>query len=145
MTYYKTDEYTIKKICEFEGFESKAYKCPAGVWTIGYGHTSNVNPGQIITKEQAEKYLQEDISPIEKYLNSTNICRTQGQFNALVDFIYNLGIGVFKKSTLLKYIKQYQSDEAICNQIMRWIYGNGKKLPGLIKRRKWETKMWYAK
>ena len=82
----------------FEGLYTKAYKCPAGVWTIGYGHTKGVKRGQRITKEQAVEYLKWDIQPIINYLNKLNVCKTQGQFGALVSFIFNLGVGNFQKS-----------------------------------------------
>lgn len=139
---FNIDNTTIKGICEFEGCVLKAYKCPAGVWTIGYGHTSGVKQGQRITREQAINYLKQDIIPIVNYLNRLDVCKTQGQFTALVDFIFNVGQGAFQKSTLYKYIKQQKSDDSICQQLMKWIYANGKQLPGLVKRRQWECNMW---
>jgi len=75
-------------------------------------------------------------------LNKINICTTQGQFDALTDFIYNLGIGAFSKSTLLKYILAKRPTEQILNQFRRWVYAGGKKLKGLVKRREWECQMW---
>lgn len=133
---------TIKGICNFEGLVLTAYKCPAGVWTIGYGHTKGVKRGQRITKEQAVEYLKQDIQPIINYLNKLNVCKTQGQFGALVSFIFNLGVGNFQKSTLYKYIKQNKSDDMICAQFMRWTKSGGRVLPGLVKRRQWECNMW---
>lgn len=139
---YNITEDAIKAICNFEGLVLKAYKCPAGVWTIGYGHTRGVKKGQVITKEKAIEYLKSDIEPIVKYLNRLNICKTQGQFNALTDFIFNLGLGNFIKSTLYKYIKTGKSDDLICSQFLRWVYAGGKKLDGLVKRRTWEANTW---
>lgn len=133
---------TIKGICEFEGCKLTAYKCPAGVWTIGYGHTNGVKQGQRITKEQAIDYLKQDIAPIVNYLNKLDVCKTQGQFTALVDFIYNVGQTAFKNSTLYKYIIRHKSDDDVCKQFMRWTYAGGKQLKGLIKRRQWECNMW---
>lgn len=139
---YKTSNEALQAICNFEGLRLKAYKCPAGVWTIGVGHTRGVYKGQKITKEQAYEYLRQDIAPIETYLNKQHICKTQGQFDALVDFIFNLGIGNFRSSTLRKYIIAGYSDEKICAQFKRWVYAAGKKLKGLVKRRAWECEMW---
>lgn len=139
---FEINNTTIKGICEFEGCRLTAYKCPAGVWTIGYGHTSGVKQGQRITKEQAITYLKQDITPIISYLNKLDVCKTQGQFTALVDFIYNVGQTAFKNSTLYKYITQHKSDDDICKQFMRWTYAGGKQLKGLIKRRQWECNMW---
>lgn len=139
---YKTSSNAISAICDFEGLKLKAYKCPAGVWTIGVGHTQGVKKGDKITVDQAMTYLQRDISPIEKYLNQLNICKTQGQFDALVDFIFNLGVTNFKNSTLYKCILANSSNESICKQFMRWVYAGGKKLPGLVRRRAWECEMW---
>lgn len=142
---FEVDNTLVQAICNFEGLRTTAYKCPAGVYTIGYGHTKGVKKGQKITKEQAVQYLYQDLDPIVDHLNGLNICRTQGQFNAIVDFIFNLGISAFSRSTLYKYIKNKYSDDAICNQIMRWVYAGGKKLNGLIKRRQWECDMWKSK
>ena len=139
---YRTSDETIAAICNFEGVSLKAYKCPAGVWTIGYGHTKGVCKGQKITQEQAVQYLKQDVAPIENYLNKVNLCKTQGQFDALVDFIFNLGITNFKNSTLYKYIIKRYSDDAVCKQFMRWVYAGRKKLNGLVKRRSWECEMW---
>lgn len=138
----KTSNECVNAIINFEGLRLKAYKCPAGVWTIAVGHTKGVKKGQTITKEQALQYLREDLIPIENYLNKLNVCTSQSKFDALVDFIFNLGIGNFSKSTLLKYILAKRSDEDICNQFRRWVYAGGKKLKGLVKRREWECQMW---
>ena len=139
---YRTSNEAVTAICNFEGVSLKAYKCPAGVWTIGYGHTKGVYKGQKITQEQAVQYLKQDIAPIENYLNKVNLCKTQGQFDALIDFIFNLGVTNFKNSTLYKYIVKKYSNDAICKQFMRWVYAGGKKLNGLVKRRSWECEMW---
>ena len=139
---FNINDTTIKEICNFEGLVLTAYKCPAGVWTIGYGHTKGVKRGQRITKEQAVEYLKQDIQPIINYLNKLNVCKTQGQFGALVSFIFNLGVGNFQKSTLYKHIKQNKSDDMICAQFMRWTKSGGRVLPGLVKRRQWECNMW---
>lgn len=139
---YRISDKGIELIRSFEGLELKAYLCPAGILTIGIGHTKGVKKGDTITEEQALQYFKDDVEPIENYLNKLNICETQGQFDALVSFIFNLGKGSFSRSTLLKKIKNKASDEEICTQFMRWVYAGGKKLNGLIRRRKAECELW---
>lgn len=139
---YKASDELKKMIGQFEGIEFKAYRCPAGVLTIGIGHTKGVKKGDVITKEKAYELLEEDVKPIEDYLNSIKICKTQGEFDALVDFIFNLGTGNFKSSTLYKYIKAGRSDREICSQFKRWVYAGGEKLNGLVRRREAECEMW---
>lgn len=101
----KVSEILISKLKEIEGFSLKAYKCPAGVWTIGWGTTKGVHSGMVITYAEAEKLLKKDLSIFEFYVNKLGIAKTQGQFDALVDFTYNLGTTALGSSTLLKKIK----------------------------------------
>lgn len=141
---YKVSDKGIDMICYFEGFRSKAYKCSAGVLTIGYGHTKGVKAGDVITKEQGLQYLREDVEYAEKYVNNLGVCETQGQFDALVDFVFNLGSGALSGSTLLKKIKNKASDKEICKQFRRWVYAGGKKLTGLVRRREAECELWIS-
>ena len=101
----RTSRNAINLIKRFEGCRLEAYLCPASIWTIGYGHTFGVLSGMKITQEQAEAYLKSDIEPIERLLNNLYIPFTQNQFDALVSFIYNVGAGAFKASTLLKKLR----------------------------------------
>lgn len=119
----------------FEGLRLDAYRCPAGVPTIGWGHTKGVKMGQHITAAQAEDLLVEDIAPIERLLNSLGINFRQEQFDALVSWIFNLGAGKFTGSTMLKRIKEDASDERITDELIRWTYSGMQQLPGLINRR----------
>lgn len=132
----------IKKITEFEGFSNTAYRCPAGKWTCGIGHTSGVTATTTCLKSEAEQWLKEDLAPVEAYVNTIEQVRTQGQYDALVDFAYNLGIGNLKSSTLLRKIKAGASTEDIQEQFRRWVYAGGKVLKGLVKRREWEAQRW---
>ena len=134
----------ISLIKEFEGCKLVAYKCPAGVWTIGIGSTKGVKRGMTITMAQAEQRLKDDIKPIEQFLNRMGINYTQKQFDALVSFIFNLGIGAFDNSTLRKKIIAHANDEEICDQIVRWYNAGGKPLLGLKKRRVAEANMFYG-
>ena len=141
----KASEECINAIKGFETLQLKAYKCPAGVLTIGYGHTRGVKRGQVITEVQATVLLKGDILNVEKSLNSMSITFTQGQFDALVDFCFNLGMVKFIGSTLYTKILAHASDDEITTQFRRWVYGGGKKLDGLVKRREWEVQQWKRK
>ena len=139
----KSTEKLLSKIIEFEGCKLTAYKCPAGVWTIGIGHTKNVKQGQKITEAQALEYLKKDLLPCEDYVNSLNVCKTQGNFDALVDFAFNLGTASLGSSTLLKKIRIGANEEVIRGEFSRWVYANKVKLPGLVKRREWEADRYF--
>ena len=128
-------------IKDFEVLRLKAYKCPAGVWTIGFGHTKGVKQGQAITEAQAEDYLVEDIAPIERVLNKLGVNFRQEQFDALVSWIFNLGAGAFGSSTLKKKILSDAKDEEIAAEIIRWVNSGGKPLVGLKRRRVAEANM----
>ena len=141
----KASEICINAIKGFETLELKAYKCPANVLTIGYGHTRGVKIGQVITEAQADALLKGDILAVEQFLNGLNITLKQGQFDALVDFCFNLGQQKLLNSTLLAKISVHASDDEIAAQFRRWVYGGGKKLNGLVKRREWEAQSWLRK
>ena len=128
-------------IKNFEGLRLEAYRCPAGVPTIGYGHTKGVKMGQKITAAQAEDYLVEDIGPIERELNNLEINFRQEQFDALVSWIFNLGLGNFRHSTMLIRISTDASDVEITDQMVRWVNSTGSPLIGLKKRRIAEANM----
>lgn len=122
-------------IKEAEGLRLEAYRCPAGVPTIGWGHTKGVKMGQSITLAMAEDLLVEDIGPIERILNSMNINFRQEQFDALVSWIFNLGVGNFRNSTMYKRILENAGDEEITDQLIKLTYSGKQQLAGLIKRR----------
>ena len=136
-----TSRLGLRLIKDFEGLRLGAYLCPAGVPTIGYGHTKGVKMGQVITNEQADDYLIEDIAPLERHLNKLGINFRQEQFDALVTWLFNLGVGNFKKSNLLKRIQADASDEAIAAEFIKWIYAGKTPLAGLKKRRVAEANM----
>lgn len=135
----------INLIKEFEGLELKAYLCPAGVWTIGYGHTKGVKKGQVITQLEADNLLKEDLSSFEKgvtRLIKSNI--NQNQFDALVSFAFNLGLTNLKSSTLLKKVNSNPDDRTIVDEFIKWIYAGGKQLEGLKKRRQAEAYLYFS-
>lgn len=141
----KTSKNGINLIKTYEGCRLTAYKCPAGVWTIGYGHTGNVKQGDKITQLQAETLLAVDLQRFEYSVNrSVKKSITQNEFDALVSFTFNVGIGNFEKSTLLKLINMGQFELA-SKQFERWIYAGGKPLTGLKKRRLAEKTLFLRK
>ena len=136
----KTSKNGIQLIKSFEGCRLKAYKCPANVWTIGIGHTGLVNgkpitPDLTITELMAETLLAIDLQKFENAIN-TKVKKplTQNEFDALVSFVFNVGIGAFANSTMLKLLNQ-GNFELAAKQFDRWIYAKGKELNGLKKRR----------
>ena len=140
----KTSPKGIALIKEFEGLRLKAYKCPGGVWTIGYGHTADVKPGMVITEAQAEEYLKADLIAFERYLNGLGLALNQNQFDALVSFIYNVGTGNFSSSTLLRKVRANPQDNSIMDEFLRWVYSKGRVLPGLQRRRLREMKLYFS-
>lgn len=133
-------------IKKYEELRLEAYICPAGVPTIGWGHTRNVQLGQKITKEKAEQLLMEDVSfavaDVNRLVKKT---LTQSQFDALVSFVFNIGAPQFSESTLLLVINRNPNDIGIKPQFQRWVYGKGKLLPGLITRRQEEADLYLLK
>lgn len=129
----------INLIKAFEGCRLNSYKCQAGILTIGYGHTGlDVKTGQTITLKQAEELLVKDLQKFVKGVNEavkTEI--TQNQFDALVSFAYNCGLGALRESTLLKLVNKKQF-EAASLEFAKWNKGGGKVLAGLTRRRKTE-------
>ena len=140
----KTSPKGIALIKEFEGLRLKAYLCPGGVWTIGYGHTASVKPGMVISEAQAEEYLKADLVRFERYLNGLGLALNQNQFDALISLIYNIGIGNFQKSTLLRKARINANDNSIMDEFLRWVYSKGRVLPGLQRRRLREMKLYFS-
>ena len=104
----KTGKKGLELIKEFEGCRLTAYKCPANVWTIGYGHTKGVKQGQKITLSEAEELLKDDLKIYESYVNKyVKVSLNQNQFDALVSFTYNCGPGSLRVSALLKKLNSY--------------------------------------
>lgn len=131
----KISQRGINLIKHFEGFEAKAYLCPAGVLTIGYGHTKGVKQGMIISEKEAEELLKGDLEHSENAVNKlVKVEVTQGMFDALVSFVFNLGEGNFGSSTLLKKLNSkdyYGASE----EFKKWRLAGGEVLDGLVRRR----------
>ena len=126
----KTSEKGIELIKRFEGCRLTAYKCPAGVLTIGYGHTYGVKPLMKITQQQADTLLKGDLMIFEAGINVLNLNINQNQFDALVSFAFNLGLNALNRSTLLKKIRLNPNDNTIKDEFLKWCYAAGKKLDG---------------
>lgn len=141
----KTSNKGIDLIKKHEGFRPKAYRCSANVLTIGFGHTLNVKSTDVITLDEAEYFLRQDVAFAEKEVNRHNLDINQNQFDALVSFVFNLGVGNFARSTLLRKIKSNPKDPTIRKEFERWIYAGGKVLNGLVRRRKEEADLYFMK
>ncbi len=154
----KVNDATLRLIRRFEGLRLRAYRDAVGVWTIGYGHTSRagplpkVQPGMRITRAQAEQILSADIDVFSKRVadavgNTAMRRLNENQFGALVSFAYNIGLGNFRRSSVLRAVKDGRL-HAVPHLLMRWnkarVNGKLKVLRGLTRRRKAEGDLWKA-
>ncbi len=148
----KINEATINLIKTFEGLELNAYPDPGSggdPWTIGFGTTiypdgRKVKKGDTVTKEQASEYLMYDILKFSKKilpLLMQNL--NDNQFGALVSFSYNVGIQNLRISTLLKKVNLNPQDISIRKEFEKWVKASGKVLPGLVRRRAEEAKLYF--
>lgn len=135
----------VELIARYEGCRLTAYKCPAGVWTIGYGHTEGVKPGDTLSSEQeARNLLKTDLKKYGGYVN--NLAKqgiigfplNQNQFDALTSFTYNCGNGNLKK------LVQGRDAATVAEKILQYNKGGGKVLPGLVKRREEERSLFLS-
>lgn len=135
----------IDLIKKYEGFSPQAYQDSVGVWTIGYGTTringEPVKAGMTISREQALQYVQQEVNKLWSQIESiTKVSLNENQMNALVDFAYNLGFNALKTSTLMKYVNESKFEKA-ADEFGRWVFAGGKVLPGLVKRREAEKRL----
>jgi lysozyme len=129
---------------QFEGCKLAAYPDSVGVPTIGYGHTRNVSLGMTCTQEQAEQWLQEDIQSAADAVNRlVTVELTQQEFDALVDFTFNLGAGNLQSSTLLRLLNSGDYTGA-AGEFDKWDRAGGQVLAGLLRRRQAEADMFDA-
>lgn len=142
----------INLIKLFEGYKAKAYLCPAGVVTIGWGSTMytdgrKIKLGDTINEQQGEDLLMWELKNKSIALHGLNL--NQNQFDSLLSFIYNLGIGAFAKSTLKKKILANPNDPTIKDEFMKWnkarVGGELMELKGLTRRRTAEAEMYFKK
>lgn len=133
----------------FEGFRANAYRCPAGVWTIGYGHTSQagppaVRPGMVMGEDEAARLLAADVQRVADEVGAV-LARevTAAQFSALVSFAYNVGIPAFRTSSVLKMVNAGRFRE-VPGRLRLWVKAGGKVLPGLERRRAAEAELFMS-
>lgn len=132
----------IALIKDFEGLHLTPYLCPGKIWTIGYGHTRTVRSGMVITQAQADQLLDEDLGLFERAVSRlVSVSLSDNQFSALVCFTFNIGIGNFESSTLLKLLNRGWYEQ-VPAQLMRWNRANGEVFGGLARRRAAEARLW---
>lgn len=136
----------LNLIKRFEGFSSTIYICPAGYPTIGYGHVVQTEEkdrfSDGIDQEQGEELLRRDSQVAERAVQRLiTVPLTDGQFDALVSFTFNLGSGALQRSTLRRKVNRAEHDE-VPDQLIRWVWAGGKKLKGLVRRRKQEVEIY---
>jgi len=135
-------------IKRFEGCKLKAYKCPAGLWTIGYGNTfyedgTKVKEGDVITQERAEQLFDLIVNDFAEQVDAlvkSNV--TENNFAAIVSFTFNVGVSNLKKSTLLRKVNANPKDKTISAEFRKWVRANGEVLKGLVRRREAEAKLY---
>ena len=135
-------------IKRFEGCKLRAYKCPAGLWTIGYGNTfyedgTKVKQGDVITQQRAEQLFDLIVDDFAQKVNAlvkSNV--SENNFSALVSFTFNVGIGNFQRSTLLRKVNANPKDATIPAEMKKWVRANGEVLKGLVRRREAEAKLY---
>lgn len=139
----RLSEKGLNLIKRFEGLRLKSYKCAANVDTVGYGHTGpEVVPGMTISEEQAERYLKEDLERFEQCVSSfVKLKINQNEYDALVSFSFNVGTNAFVNSTLLKKLNAGNKKSDVASEFLRWVKADGKTIPGLVRRREEEKKV----
>lgn len=140
----KIGERGLELIKSFETLELEAYPDPGTggePWTIGWGHTGGVRPGDTCTEEQADAWLEEDVATAERAINRlVKVKLTQNQFDALCSLIYNIGVGAFEKSTLLRKLN-FRDFLGAAAEFKRWNKSGGRVMKGLTRRRLAEEKL----
>lgn len=137
----KVSDDMLHALKRFEGYRAKAYRCPAGVWTCGYGHTRGVTARTTCNEGKAMEWLRKDLEPIESFLSAIpEVCRAQGRFDACADFCFNLGLNAFRESTLLELIRKKAATGTVQAEFLKWVYAGGRRLKGLEERRRLEAR-----
>ena len=146
----RTSENGLQLITAHEGFRSKPYLCPAGVPTIGYGSTFYPDGCKVtlqdkpVTEAEATDIMRNVVAKVKEPMVHKLGKLNQNQFDAMVSFVYNVKLGQFNTSTIRRKILANPSDPSIADEFPRWKYGGGKVLPGLVKRRKEEAKLYFT-
>ncbi len=136
---------TIDLVKSFEGFRDTAYLCPAKVWTIGYGSTKGVKRGDRITEAAAEQLLLKELEAFGAGVRAAvTVPLNDNEYGALTSFAFNVGLGAFRGSTLLRLLNAGNRAGA-ADQLLRWNRGGGRVLPGLTRRRQAERQLFLTK
>lgn len=139
-------EQGLQLIRRFEGFRANPYLCPGGYWTIGYGNVIK-NPKDFpysLTEDEAREFLAADVIKAERaVLRLITVPLTDGQFDALVSFTFNLGSGALQRSTLRRKVNR-EEHEDVLGELRKWVWAGGKKLGGLVRRREAEAMLYLA-
>ena len=131
---------TLVGIAVHEGYVGQAYQDPVGIWTIGFGETQGVKPGQTTTPVRSMIQLLDSANMHAKGMSQCiKVPLHQYEYDAYLSFTYNVGVGAFCRSTLAKKLNEGDYEGA-CAQLLNWVYAGGKPLPGLVKRRQEEYK-----
>lgn len=144
------DTFGYKLIQQFEGLKLKAYQDIVGIWTIGYGNItyldgSKVKKGDEITREQADLMFKATANKFAyKVASLIDVCLTQNQFNALVSLAYNIGLGAFEQSTILKKVNASPNNPSIKDEFLKWKMAGGKVIQGLLNRRIKESEVYFS-
>lgn len=139
----------LRLIMKYEGFRSRAYRDPVGIWTIGYGHTSragwpHVHKGLVVTRTQGREIFRRDVETFaEGVRRLVKVELSDGQFSALVSFAYNVGLGGLARSSVLRAVNEKRF-AAVPRRLALWVKAGGRRLPGLVKRRAAEGAMFMA-
>lgn len=137
----RTNQAGIDLIKRFEGLRLTAYRDSGGIWTIGYGHIGGISEGDVITEDQAEQFLREDLEMAEYTIGSTVTADLNpNQFSALASLIYNIGIGKFAHSSMRQLLNAGDF-EAAAGEFHKWANAGGQALPGLVRRRQAEEEL----
>jgi lysozyme len=139
----RTTNKLLRKLMELEGLSLEAYRDAAGVVTIGYGHTKDVEMGDKISPWWAKELLVNDIREVEEQVRALGVARTEAQLDALVSFAFNLGITRLRNSTLLRFIREQRNMREIKREWNRWVFAGGQRLKGLERRRAWEARRFF--
>ena len=142
----KLSQKGVDFIKSHEALRLKAYQDSKGVWTIGWGHTKNVHPGDVITREQAEQFIRDDFAWVERILNADLVSGrdkplvTQNEYDALCSLVFNIGSQAYLDSTVRRKIKQGDK-MAAAHAFGMWVYSNHKFVQGLANRRADEVRL----
>ncbi|MDE7388348.1 MAG: lysozyme [Muribaculaceae bacterium] len=144
-----TESILIPFLKAHEGLRLQAYRCPAGVWTIGYGHTEGVRPGDYLEADRAEAILRSDVAPVleevRRMASDAGVKLSARKEAALTSFAFNVGIEALRRSTLWRRVCADPGNPMIAAEFARWIHAGGKVVAGLVKRRADEAALYFSK